>query len=226
VTLAVIEQQADAPAGLLGAWARARGVETSTLHAPELQAWPDPTSFTAVAALGSDRSVERSGDPWIAAEVAFLRAALAAGVPVLGICFGAQALAAALGARVARLARREVGWIALEDAGEGLGGPWLTWHEDGLALPAGAQALARSAAGVQAFAAAGGSVGLQFHPEVTPAIVADWIDGDRGALAAAGIDAGDLRAETERLAPDARQRAFALFDRVATRWTHFPQTGH
>ena len=53
-----------------------------------------------MVALGSDRSVHASPDPWIAAQLAFLRAAHDAGVPVLGICFGAQALAAALGGRV------------------------------------------------------------------------------------------------------------------------------
>jgi GMP synthase-like glutamine amidotransferase len=215
--LAVVEQQADAPAGLLGDWAHARGLQVRTLRAAALDDWPDPGGFTAVAALGSDRSVERSSDAWIAAEIAFLRSAHAAGVPVLGICFGAQALAAALGARVGRAPAPEIGWIELDGAGADLRGPWLAWHEDGFALPPGALELARSGAGVQAFAVER-SVGVQFHPEVTPAIVEAWIEGDRASLAAARIDPDALLAQTRRLASSARERAFALFDRVATRW--------
>jgi GMP synthase-like glutamine amidotransferase len=225
VTLGVVEQQADAPAGLIGEWARSRGLEVLTLRAPELEAWPDPRAFTAVAALGSDRSVARSADPWIAHELRFLRDAHGAGVPVLGICFGAQALAAALGARVALAAAPEIGWIELETADEPLRGPWFAWHEDAFELPDGARPLARSPSGIHAFAV-DASVGVQFHPEVTPAIVGDWIDGDRGDLAAARIDATALRAQTARLAGAARVRAFALFDRVAAGWAKHPQTGH
>jgi GMP synthase (glutamine-hydrolysing) len=178
----------------------------------ELQTWPNPREANAVVALGSDRSVHASPDPWIAAQLAFLRAAHDAGVPVLGICFGAQALAAALGGRVSAAARPEIGWIDVE--GEtGYGGRWFTWHEDAFTLPPGAQELARAPSGPQAFAV-GASVGLQFHPEVTPAIVDGWLDGD-GAQAP---DPESLRGETARGAQDARDRAFALFDRVAARW--------
>jgi GMP synthase-like glutamine amidotransferase len=218
VTLGVVEQQADAPAGLLGEWARARGVDVRTLRAQELSEWPDPAGLVAVAALGSDCSVSRSPDPWIAAELRFLRAAHAGGVPVLGICFGAQALAAALGARVGRAPAPEIGWIELETAEAPLRGPWFSWHEDAFELPSGARVLARSPAGVHAFAV-DGSVGVQFHPEVTPAIVGDWIDGDRGDLVAARIDADALRAQTARLAGEARARAFALFDAISANWT-------
>ncbi len=218
MTLAVVEQQADAPAGLLGAWARARGLEVRTLRAPELGAWPDPRTFAAVAALGSDRSVARSRDHWIAAQVAFLGDAHAAGVPVLGVCFGAQALAAALGAAVDLAPQPEIGWLGLREADERLRGPWFAWHEDAFALPAGAEELARTAAGVHAFRA-GRSLGVQFHPEVTPAIVEDWIAGDRGSLAAARIDPAALREETARRGPAARSRAFALFDQFAGSWT-------
>jgi GMP synthase-like glutamine amidotransferase len=218
VTLAVVEQQADAPAGLLGAWARERGIEVRTLRAPELGAWPDPRTFAAVAALGSDRSVARSRDPWIADQVAFLGDAHAAGVPVLGVCFGAQALAAALGAAVDRAPQPEIGWVGLPEAEERLRGPWFAWHEDAFTLPDGAEELARTAAGVHAFRA-GRSLGVQFHPEVTPAIVESWIADDRGSLAAARIDPAILRKETARRGPAARSQAFTLFDHFAGSWT-------
>jgi GMP synthase-like glutamine amidotransferase len=215
----VVEQQPDAPAGVLGTWGIARGHELDVLRAPSVATWPDPGGFDAVVALGSDRSVHASRDAWIAAEVAFLRSAHDAGVPVLGLCFGAQALAAALGGTVQRAPKVEIGWIALEAtaAGETVAalapGPWFAWHEDAFRVPPGAQELARTAVGPQAFAL-GMSVGLQFHPEVDAAIVGRWVDGGRRQLSTERIDERRLLAETERAAPSARPRALALFDAV------------
>jgi GMP synthase-like glutamine amidotransferase len=196
----------------VGEWAAARSAEVDVLHAPIVAAWPDPGGASAVVALGSDRSVHASADPWIGAQVGFLREAHAAGVPVLGICFGAQALAAALGATVSRAAETEIGWIDV-DGDDGFCGRWFTWHEDVFDLPPGATALARAASGLQAFAA-GASVGLQFHPEVTPAIVDDWLAGARDAVP----DSEPIRTETVRTAGPARERAYALMDRIAARW--------
>ena len=72
---------------------------------PAVAAWPDPREATAVVALGSDHSVHASTDAWLARELEYLGNAHAAGVPVLGICFGAQALAAVLGGTVSRAPR-------------------------------------------------------------------------------------------------------------------------
>jgi GMP synthase-like glutamine amidotransferase len=219
--IGVVEQQPDAPAGLFAAWAAARGHGLDVLRAPAVRAWPDPRGYDAVLALGSDRSVHASTDPWIAAEVAFLRAAHDAGIPVLGLCFGAQALAAALGGEVRRAARPEIGWIEVEAIDPAAGpiapGPWFAWHEDTFSVPPGAHALGRSPAGPQAFAR-GVSVGVQFHPEVDEAIVERWVNDGRRQLAAVRVDEQRLLAETARCAPDARRRAFALFDDVARRW--------
>jgi GMP synthase-like glutamine amidotransferase len=178
----------------------------------ELQTWPDPREADAVVALGSDRSVHASPDAWIAAQVEFLRAAHDAGVGVLGICFGAQALAAALGGTVRAAPQTEIGWIDVE-GDDGYGGRWFTWHEDVFDLPPGATELARAGSALQAFAM-GASVGLQFHPEVTPAIVEGWLDGSPGAVA----DPDAMRAETAQTVATARERAFALMDRIAARW--------
>jgi GMP synthase-like glutamine amidotransferase len=219
--IAVVEHQPDAPAGLFGAWAQARGHELELLRAPRLETWPDPRGYGAVVTLGSDRSVHASPDAWIAAEIGFLRAAHETGVPVLGLCFGAQALAAALGGEVLRAPSAEIGWIHVEGAGAGAGpvvpGPWFAWHEDTFTVPPAARELARSPVAPQAFVM-GASVGLQFHPEVDERIVGEWVDGGRRQLAAARIDEQRLRAETARRAPQARRRAFELFDAVARRW--------
>ena len=196
----------------MGEWAAARGAEVDVLHGPTVAAWPDPKTFDAIVSLGSDRSVHASGDPWIADQVAFLRAAHDAGVPVVGICFGGQALAAALGATVRRAPETEIGWIDVE-GDDGYGGRWFTWHEDVFDLPPGATELARADSGPQAFAV-GASVGVQFHPEVTLAIVEDWLDGAPGAVA----DPEPMRAETTSTVAAARERAFGLMDRIAARW--------
>ena len=140
-------------------------------------------------------------------------------MPVLGLCFGAQALAAALGGSIQRAGRPEIGWIAVEataagEAVDGLApGPWFAWHEDTFTGAGRGQELARTAAGPQAFAL-GRSVGLQFHPEVDAAIVRSWVDGGRAQLATERIDEHALLAETEQAAPPARVRALALFDAV------------
>ena len=209
----MVEQQADAPAGLVGEWATARGARIDVVRASELEEWPDPRAVDGVVALGSDRSVHASTDPWIAPQLDFLRAAHEARVPVLGICFGGQALAAALGGTVTAAPRTEIGWIDV-DGDDGYGGSWFTWHEDAFTVPPGAVELARAPSGPQAFAL-GRSVGLQYHPEVTEAIVDGWLATGGEAVP----DPEPLRRETARRVDGARRRAFALFDRISARWT-------
>jgi GMP synthase-like glutamine amidotransferase len=200
------------PSGLLGEWADQRGDELQMVTPPDVAQWPDPRDAAAVVALGSDASVHASRDPWVAAQLDYLAGAHDAGVPVLGICFGAQALAAALGGSVQRAAETEIGWIDVEGE-DGYAGRWFTWHEDVFAAPPGATELATAASGVQAFSV-GPSVGVQFHPEVTTAIVDDWLAGARDAVP----DPGPIQRETASLIEDARERAFALFDRIASAW--------
>jgi GMP synthase-like glutamine amidotransferase len=210
--LVVIEQQADVPPGLLGEWAAARGAHVETVRPPGVAAWPDPRDATAVVALGSDRSVHASRDAWIPPQLAYLAGAHEGGIPVLGICFGGQALAAALGGATARAPATEIGWIEVHGE-DGYAGDWFTWHGDVFTPPPGATVIARSASGVQAYAV-GASVGVQFHPEATPQIVDRWLDDAPDAVP----DPGPIRRATARRAAGARKRAFALFDRIAERW--------
>jgi GMP synthase-like glutamine amidotransferase len=224
-TLAIVEQQDDAPAGNLATWARDRGLGVEILHAQELgTSWPDPARYGAIAALGAEHSVHASPDAWIGAEVAFLRAAHDAGVPVLGLCFGGQALAAALGAEVRLAPEPEIGWFDVEalDGRAIPPGPWFEWHVDTFAVPAGARQLARTPGCPQAFAV-GTSVGLQFHPEADEAIILDWIRTGRDSLEANGVDPDALRERTRAAAPAAREHAYALFDAIATTWTRTPR---
>jgi GMP synthase-like glutamine amidotransferase len=90
-------------------------------------------------------------------------------------------------------------------------------------VPPGARELARTAVCPHAFAL-GRSVGLQFHPEVTPAIVEGWVRGGSATLAAHGVDGEAILERTRREAGADRQRAFALFDAIAAGWTSVRRT--
>ena len=175
--LLVIEHGAYAPAGLLGDWAadRALAVHTIALHAGEpLPA--DISGYAAAVSLGSGRAAYDDTVPWLAAELSFLDRLLAAEVPVLGICFGAQALARVLGARLYRLSAPEIGWVRTPGGCPAMPeGPWLSWHYDAFDLPPGAAELAANEVSVQGFSY-GPHTGVQFHPEATQPIARSWVE--------------------------------------------------
>jgi GMP synthase-like glutamine amidotransferase len=172
-------------------------------------------AFDRVVSLGSEQAADDESVPWQAVEQAALRAAIEAEVPVLGICFGGQSLARALGGGVRRAARPEIAcWVSVGGRVASFDdGPWFEWHRDEILPPADAEILAANESGVQAFRL-GPHVGLQFHPEVDEAIVGGWADAAReDALVSTGV-----REKTrELLAGSVRERAFALFDGLLQR---------
>jgi GMP synthase-like glutamine amidotransferase len=209
--IVVVEQQLDAPAGLVGEWAAARGHDVRVVRVHASDAWPAAGEVERAVVLGSDRSVHDDPPEWVAQEIGWLRALVEAERPVLGLCFGGQALAAALGGEVRRAAQPEIGWVDVD--GE-LGGTWFAWHFDTFSAPPGAREVGRNAAALQGFAV-GPHVGLQFHPEVTPAIVDDWISVGGRDLDSQRLDPALIRERTAREADRARTAAFELFDRWA-----------
>jgi GMP synthase-like glutamine amidotransferase len=217
--LLMLEHEEQAPAALLEDWARDRGIATLTLRVPELKHWPQPAEGDVLVSLGSDASVHASDLPWIEREVAYLRAMHDAGVPILGICFGAQALASALGGEVSRAPRLSPEWTRVDSSDPELipPGPWFRWHEDVFTVPPGARDLG-SIGGVSLAFSHGLSIGVQFHPEVTGEIAKGWIEGARRELADSAIDEQDLRREIDSLAAGVAVRAQDLFDRIAARW--------
>jgi GMP synthase-like glutamine amidotransferase len=204
----VREYQADAPAGLLGEWLDARRIPWRISRPHEE---PDVADAAAIVALGSSASAYWSEPAWIAGECAMLAASVDAGVPVLGICFGAQALACALGGRVAPAPRPEIGWVRPVSDQSELTGPYLAWHLDAITLPPGARALATTPDALQAFTR-GRAMGLQFHPEVTPGIWRDWAEDDPAALTRHVTDPTALAAEIAATATATRERTFRLLD--------------
>lgn len=176
----------------------------------------DPGRFDLLVPLGSVWSVydRATIGNWIDAEIEFLAQAHRREIPILGVCFGGQALSAALGGSVEPAPEPEVGWRAIESEKPDVldEGPWMQWHFDRFTVPPGATELARSSAGPQAFVA-GRSLGLQFHPEVTAEIVGQWLDGAPAEdLDRPEIDVVEIRDQSDRLAPMTRAKTDRLVD--------------
>jgi GMP synthase-like glutamine amidotransferase len=220
-----VQQDHVSPVGPVGEQFAARGydveeflvVPADRFHLPDVAVeFPDPTAYDAIVPMGAPWSVydEATIGAWVLEELTFLRRAHEAGVPVLGICFGGQALAAALGGSVERAAEAEVGWVTIDSDDPGLvePGPWFEWHHDRWTPPPGAVSLARTSVSDQAFRI-GRSLGVQFHPEITPAQLQAWIEnGGKDFLVSHGIDPAALVAETVRTATEAQTRTRRLVD--------------
>jgi GMP synthase-like glutamine amidotransferase len=220
------------PIGPLGARFADHGFDISELlvvpadrhHEPGVPVeFPDPTAYDVVVPMGAPWSVYDSEliGSWVEPELEFLRVTHEAGVPVLGICFGGQALAAALGGAVVRAEESEIGWVTVRTEAPDLveAGPWFQWHHDRWVSPPGARVVASSAVCEQAFVI-GRSLAVQFHPELTPGTLRGWLDnGGAAYLAEHGRDAEALLARTATLAAAAEQRAHRLVDRFLTHAT-------
>jgi GMP synthase-like glutamine amidotransferase len=211
--LVIRHHREDSP-GFVATAFEARGAELSVHLFPADGPLPTPGDFDHIVVLGAVSSVNDEGQArgWIDAELAWLRRADRSDVPVLGICFGAQALAAALGGRVERAARKEIGWTIVESLDPGLvpPGPWLEFHGDRSLPPEHARLLARNEVCVQAFSI-GRHLGVQFHPEVDGAQLKLWLDaGGRRDAEREGVDPDELVAQTIAMETAASQRAGAL----------------
>jgi GMP synthase-like glutamine amidotransferase len=221
-----VQQDHVSPVGPVGAQFAARGYQVEEfLVVPEDRfldpdiavAFPDPTDYDVIVPMGAPWSVydEATIGAWVLEELSFLRKAHDSEVPILGICFGGQALAAALGGAVERARDSEVGWYEIDTDEPDLveSGPWFEWHHDRWQAPPGARTIARTPAADQAFLI-GRSLAVQFHPELTPEMLQGWLDnGGRGYLAEHGQDVDALLAETRRTAAEADARTRLLVDR-------------
>jgi GMP synthase-like glutamine amidotransferase len=205
------------PPALLQEWLQERGIAYRVDETWHPGAATDPRDYAFVASLGSKHSPNDMHVPAVAAELALLERAVEHDVPVLGLCFGGQALAHVLGGTVEHAPRPELGWRVIETDDPELipAGPWLEWHFERFTTPPGATELARTADAVQAFQH-GLHVGVQFHPESTVEIVAGWAAKDAERLAALGIEDGAALLDAPAARHDAaRAAAFELFDGFA-----------
>ena len=164
----------------------------------------EPDAYDAVLVFGGAMHPdEDEGHPWLPGEAAFLRRALDAGVPLLGVCLGCQLIARAAGAWVGPAPAPEIGWLPVELTDAGRADPVLAalggrveafqWHHYTYGVPEGAVELARSPVCTQAFRL-GRAWGIQFHAEVTRGMVEAWTVEDGHELP---FPAEELLARTE-----------------------------
>lgn len=192
-------------------------VSESRFRSPNVETqFPAPTDFDVIISMGAPWSVydHDSIGSWVLPELAMLRDAHHDHVPVFGICFGGQLLAAAHGGSVSRAATPELGWVEIESNDESLvpAGEWFQWHYDSWELPAAATELARNASSSQAFIL-GQNLAVQFHPEMSSAILASWIaTGGGEEMGELGIDIHELVRQTAERDGSNRDRSHRLVD--------------
>jgi GMP synthase-like glutamine amidotransferase len=180
----LISHEPEAAPALIGRVLRERGYEIDT-HvvladpaAPDT-AFPDPAAYHAVIAFGSfANAYDEGARAWVEPEIALIREMVDEEIPYLGVCFGGQLLAESLGGHVERapVEEQEIGLVTF-DADDTLpvpAGPWFTWHEDRVVLPAGVDVLAHNGKAPQLFRF-GRAVGTQFHPEADTGVVGSWV---------------------------------------------------
>ena len=176
---------------------------------------PEHTDFDGVVITGSRSSVYWD-EPWIPPLIEYVAEAAAADVPILGVCYGHQVLAEALGGRVAEMDGFEIGYNAVrhrdDQLFEGIDEEFtvFTTHGDAVVeLPPSATLLAENEHGIHAFRD-GGCWGVQFHPEYDVETAREVTEGKRDRLGDARVDA-----VLENITPDAYDAACeakALFD--------------
>lgn len=213
----VIENDSRDPVGILGDAIAARGLTTKVVRPHAGDSIPAPTEFGGLVVLGgSQGAYEAHIHPYLDDEMEAIRTAVAAGLPVLGICLGSQLIAHALGGRAYLADRPEAGVIAPTITAEGaddpvaelIARPVLTFHQDTFDVPANATVIARSDRFIQAFRC-GSALAIQPHPEVRVEDVEHWVE-TSSIPTRAGTDSHELLATMRRTVDSGD--AMALFD--------------
>lgn len=202
--------------GLVGAALERRGYLVDVVEVDDDTGPIDLDGVGVLGILGSKWSVYDASATggWLDHEFDAIRRADLQGTAVLGICFGAQALCAAMGGRVERSPRPELGWVPLPgNPEEGLPeGPWFQFHADRCVLGSSARLVASNEVCVQVFRI-GRHLGVQFHPELDAAQFERWLRNGADAEAAAQGRSGDaLLEEIRAREADAAVRVDALVD--------------
>ncbi len=214
--------------GSIAEWLARKAAQVSSTRFFERAVFPSLDDLDLLIVMGGPMSVnEENAHPWLKEEKELIAEAIGRGSAVLGICLGAQLIAAALGARVRRNDFTEIGWFPVEATGGtaagGLDGilprrlEAFHWHGETFDLPQGARHLARSeACSNQAFAFADRVLGLQFHLETTRASALALVESCRADLAPGPfVQAEDLVLGT----PDQFRRIKAAMGSVLDRLT-------
>lgn len=187
----------------LGAW----DLEPEVVRVDRAGRLPDPELLDLAVVLGAARLSGEDAPAWLERELNWLRRADRAGTAILALGSAAHALAIALGGGVRRARRPRRVWTLVSTTAPAMiaAGPWLVWQDDVIVLPPDAEVLAHDHVGPQVFAV-NGHLGVQFHPEATPEIVADWVRSNEEVLDFQGI----MEASWREL-PTAGEKAQRLF---------------
>ena len=208
----VIRHHSEDSAGFITEAFQARGADVTTHLFPDGGPLPSFAGTDHIVMLGAIPSVYDPSIAWIEPELEWLRAVDEAGIPALGICYGAQELCTVFGGKVVAADRKEVGWLTIDSVRPDLipAGPWLLFHGDRCEPTADAAILASNETGVQAFTI-GRHLGVQFHPEVDGDQMRMWLEvGGRQEALNAGADPDALLAQAYAEEPDSRARADRL----------------
>jgi len=200
--------------GLFGDLLQAAGTEVLTVRLHRGEPLPAAGEVDAVLSLGGPMNVyEEAEHPFLRDETFFLAEAANRGLPVLGICLGAQMIAKAAGAAVTKNAVEELGWgmVSLTEAGTtdplffGLPAilPVFQWHGDTFAIPEGGALLATGTDCRNQALRHRNSWGLQFHLEADRALLASWF--------AETLHEQEILRRHEDLGPEVARLARALF---------------
>lgn len=182
----IVQHAADESPGLLRSELERQNISYEIVHPYRGEPFKALDAFTHLIVMGGHMGVnDHSKYPWIQEELELIRKSIRADRPVLGICLGAQMIAAALGKPVRKHDVPELGWVPLKLTDQGRSDPVLKhvlqqprmfqWHYDTFELPDEAVLLASSAACLnQAFRYKQNVYGLQFHPEVDALLLKLW----------------------------------------------------
>ena len=178
--------------GSIEFWFKSKGYELTCTRFFESADFPHVDEIDFLLIMGGPMSVnDEDKFPWLASEKQFVRAAIEAGKPVLGVCLGAQIIASAMGARVFANPEKEIGWFPIQGIPHTDGSAFkfpasvtvFHWHGETFDLPSGAVQLARSeVCENQAFQLGRQVIGLQFHLETTPQSIKEIVAHSRHEL--------------------------------------------
>jgi GMP synthase (glutamine-hydrolysing) len=213
----VVQNSRTAPIGLLGDYLAEFGADLVTITPPEGEPLPSGASgFHGAVVLGGPQSAADDGtSPYIPRLLDLMRGFADADRPILGICLGAQLLARAYGERVYKHSLMERGFKQVELTPAGADDPVMgslgpvrhimQWHYDTFDLPKDAVLLATGPdCANQAFRLGDSQYGLQFHPEVNPEIVRDWVSRAEGVTPDEVVAIGrEMEAQIDRHLPEA-----------------------
>ena len=230
----VIQHSPHEGLGTLEEEIHAQNMTVSTLRTFENPVFPSAAElegFGALIVLGGPMGVnEVDKYPWIKRELLVIEEALRQKKPILGICLGAQLLAKAAGARVAKGSVKEIGWspIRFDD--------WFSkrnpltfqldldkphtvfqWHGDSFDFPVEGYRLAwNETYPGQMFSYQGNAIGIQFHPEMTEEMIRNWVELGRKEILEAKLDPQKILDETPKYLPALQKLCHRFFYGFAT----------